>query len=244
KVRLPSARAERRVGNDAANSRRISPRPFAIRQRQRGLFPMETPTTFKNLRLAASTGARDRRLHQRLIGLEREAITPPALRWSSSPGQRSNTALRITPLRSSDGSLPARPPAARVLRATIFAQVRRGCDDVFQPPRDTGNAGDYSRRHFALLFGADASAEGDVPVGGGDEDLPKPGHRIREERRFRLRSQTQIPHRLPCGRAGLETLLLERMTNQSGAFVDAQAFGVDDEVVEEGIVPVHVVEGF
>src|SRR5262249_56806393 len=98
---------------------------------------METPTTFKNLRLAASTGARDRRLHERLIGLEREAITPPSLCWSSSPGQRSNTALRINSLRSSDGSLPARPPAARVLHATIFAQGPRGCDDGVQHPPGT-----------------------------------------------------------------------------------------------------------
>ena len=54
--RLPSARTDGRVGNDAADSRRVFPRPFMIRQRHCGFFPTETPMTFRNRRLTASTG--------------------------------------------------------------------------------------------------------------------------------------------------------------------------------------------
>src|SRR5207245_5141499 len=106
---------------------------------------------------------------------------------------------------------------------------------------DTRKARHHSLRHSALLFGADASAQSEVPIGGGDEDLPKPGHWIREERGFRLRGQTQILDRLPCGGGDLNTLLVERLAVLSRVFVGAQSFGVDDEVVGKGMVPVQVV---
>jgi len=86
KVRLPAARAERSVGNDAVDSWRISPRPFTIRQRQRGRFPTETPATLRNRRRVASTGPRDGVLHSRRFCLERETIIPSSSFWSSSRG--------------------------------------------------------------------------------------------------------------------------------------------------------------
>ena len=55
--------------------------------------------TFRNRRLTASTGARDRRLRARLIGLDREAIVLSLLSWSSSLGS-SGQAQSCGPARS------------------------------------------------------------------------------------------------------------------------------------------------
>src|SRR5262249_61418990 len=90
------------------------------------------------------------------------------------------------------GPLPRGADASRVLHAPKLARARRERNDVVQDPGDARNTGNRLLRRSALLLGADASAEGDVPVSARDEDLLAPGHGIGEECSLRLCRHAQI----------------------------------------------------